>query len=136
MASSLLSRSLAVLRPIRSSACAAHDSSKIFNPFSKVYFLRRFLIALVFHLLFSVLVVLDSRVFFFFLCSQRIVSSGRSGLSSLVRPSTGSVRRFEFTSTSLRATTSAIHSVAHSEPVVTADWLLANLRQPDVKVLS
>ncbi|RRT68409.1 hypothetical protein B296_00014341 [Ensete ventricosum] len=119
MASSLLSRSLAVLRPIRSSACAAHDSSKIFNPFSKVYFLRRFLIALVFHLLFS-----------------RIVSSGRSGLSSLVRPSTRSVRRFEFTSTSLRATTSAIHSVAHSEPVVSADWLLANLREPDVKVLS
>ncbi|RWV87256.1 hypothetical protein GW17_00050770 [Ensete ventricosum] len=112
MASSLLSRSLAVLRPIRSSACAAHDSSKIFNPFSKVYFLRRFLIAL------------------------RIVSSGRSGLSSLVRPSTGSVRRFEFTSTSLRATTSAIHSVAHSDPVVSADWLLANLREPDVKVLS
>ncbi|CAL9129796.1 unnamed protein product [Musa textilis] len=100
MASSLLSRSLAVLRPIRSSACAAHDSRKIFNPFSK-----------------------------------RIVSSGRSGLSSLVRPPTWSVRRFEFASTSLRATTSAIHTVAHSEPVVSADWLLANLREPDVKIL-
>ncbi|CAL9090132.1 thiosulfate/3-mercaptopyruvate sulfurtransferase 1, mitochondrial isoform X3 [Musa acuminata AAA Group] len=100
MASSLLSRTLAVLRPIRSSACAAHDSRKIFNPFSK-----------------------------------RIVSSGRSGLSSLVSPSTWSVRRFEFASTSLRATTSAIHTVAHCEPVVSADWLLANLRQPDVKIL-
>ncbi|XP_064940201.1 thiosulfate/3-mercaptopyruvate sulfurtransferase 2-like isoform X2 [Musa acuminata AAA Group] len=100
MASSLLSRTLAVLRPIRSSACAAHDSRKIFNAFSK-----------------------------------RIVSSGRSGLSSLVSPSTRSVRRFEFASTSLRATTSAIHTVAHCEPVVSADWLLANLRQPDVKIL-
>lgn len=64
------------------------------------------------------------------------MSSGRSGLSSLVSPSTWSVRRFEFASTSLRATTSAIHTVAHCEPVVSADWLLANLRQPDVKVLS
>lgn len=53
---------------------------------------------------------------------------------SFVPPSFGFARCNVTASSSMRLSTLAIHSVPHNEPVVSAEWLHANLKEPDVKV--
>lgn len=53
----------------------------------------------------------------------------------MVRPAVGPNPLCRGVSSGLRTVASSIHSAAHNEPVVSADWLHANLREPDVKVL-
>ncbi|WOK91700.1 thiosulfate/3-mercaptopyruvate sulfurtransferase 1, mitochondrial isoform X1 [Canna indica] len=67
--------------------------------------------------------------------SKTRVSNGSASFSSLARPTAGSARRSTIPSANMRMTTSAIHSIAVNEPVVSADWLHANLREPGMKVL-
>ncbi|XP_074575046.1 thiosulfate/3-mercaptopyruvate sulfurtransferase 2-like [Curcuma longa] len=77
----------------------------------------------------------DSAKLFTPFSKRRRVPSGISRFSSLVRPAVGLTPRCRSASGGSRTVASAIHSAAHNEPVVSADWLHANLREPDVKVL-
>ncbi|XP_042413577.1 thiosulfate/3-mercaptopyruvate sulfurtransferase 2-like [Zingiber officinale] len=77
----------------------------------------------------------DSAKLFMPFSKRRRVPNGISRFSSLVRPAVGPTPRCRSASGGLRTVVSAIHSAAHHEPVVSADWLHANLREPDVKVL-
>ncbi|XP_008787354.1 thiosulfate/3-mercaptopyruvate sulfurtransferase 1, mitochondrial-like [Phoenix dactylifera] len=67
--------------------------------------------------------------------TKRRASYGGTNLPSFAAPNFGFIRCDATTSPSARIITSAIHSKAHNEPVVSAEWLHANLREPDVKVV-
>lgn len=69
--------------------------------------------------------------------SKRGPSYRRAGFSQLVSPPKTYVfvRCCGSASSAASMTTSAVNSLSRSEPVVSCDWLHANLRDPDVKVL-
>ncbi|KAJ0975799.1 hypothetical protein J5N97_017764 [Dioscorea zingiberensis] len=59
----------------------------------------------------------------------------RAKFSSLISPVSPLVRRASMASSTATDSTSSTQVISHTEPVVSADWLHANLRQPNVKVL-
>jgi len=73
-----------------------------------------------------------------FLWLQRGPSYRRAGFAPLVSPPKTYifVRCSGTASSAASMTTSAVETISRSEPVVSCDWLHANLRDPDVKVIS
>ncbi|OAY64950.1 Thiosulfate/3-mercaptopyruvate sulfurtransferase 1, mitochondrial [Ananas comosus] len=124
MASALVSRAIAGgLRSIRPSIRPSREATRFCGHFAKETLLP--LLRYASHLL----LVLG------FLIPPNKAPYVRAHGLSFVPPSFGFARYNVTASSSMRLSTSAIHSVPHNEPVVSAEWLHANLKEPDVKVL-
>lgn len=156
MASSLLTRAFSGLRSIRASSSFAKDArqfSSHLRASSILLFAGVFLVSVCDFLFFNVLIdfVKLSYGFWAYWCVivhkfdslsfvQCIGACDRdmcSRFSPLTYPVPSFVWRASMASSSETVSTSTTQVMAHNaEPVVSADWLHVNLRQPNVKVIA
>ncbi|XP_072956342.1 thiosulfate/3-mercaptopyruvate sulfurtransferase 2-like [Typha angustifolia] len=124
MATSLLTRAFTGLRSIRSSAYYTQDSKRIYGYFAKETPL------LLVHTARNLILILA----FLIPLSREAYVRANANVPCFYSP-IGFTRCNITASSNTRITTSSIHSLADNDPVVSADWLHANLKEPDVKVL-
>ncbi|XP_078177999.1 mercaptopyruvate sulfurtransferase 1 isoform X1 [Carex rostrata] len=123
MATSLLTRAFTALRPIRPSFPYFCEPSRSFRSVS--------------HATKETLVLFFTIVAFLYPSSIRANYIGENGNCKLFAVPSAGFGKCNSTATSGLgvAASSGIHSLPSSDPVVSADWLHVNLKEPDVKVL-